>query len=288
MGCQRDPGPPRRVRLTDQALVAVTLARQAAAARDREPTSLDLLLGLAAEPDGWAGHLLRRRDSAAAALVVRAAAPPPGLTPLLEVVATAAERAAPRPPGTRDLLRAVLTDGGEDVDDLLASCGFAEPDLWADEPDDGKHLVVIPADGSSEGTDPDVGGPPHPDVEVPWAPGSETVTLDGPDQPLLSPAAARAVAKVRALAGGALDLVELLLVDLDEAQRKTLPAGRSSGVPTDEPWDAGLDAVLDAVAVVAGGRAASTYHLLQAALLAGGRGPRDRLGLLDDTTGDDR
>jgi hypothetical protein len=264
MGCQRDEGAgqtPRRVRLTDQALVAVTLARRVAAAHGRPPTSGDLLVGLAAEPDGWAGHLLRRNGTAAAALSQRAGSLPPALGALEEVVAAAADRAAPRPPGTVDLLTAALTIGGADLDDLLAACGYDHADVWPD-----------------EGWD----DPRGAEDDRAWTFTAETLTLDDPDGPALTPAAARAVARTRAAGGGAVELVALLL---DEPG---LRGGHPTGGPVlatgreHEPWDAGLAPVLEVAAVLADGDAASTYHLLQAAVVAGGRGPRARLSRPDD------
>jgi hypothetical protein len=274
MGCQREEGAPRRVRLTDQALVAVALARRSAAAHGREPTAVDLLLGLASEPDGWAAHVLRRRDAAVVALAERAGSPPPAVPDLMEVVAAAADRAAPRPPGTRDLLTAVLTISGPDVDDLLEACGFGEADLWRDE-----HLAE--AEQVVDG-----GGTWLADEHATWSSSQETVTLEGPDQPRLSPAASRAVARVRAVAGGAVDLVAVLVDEpgiTPSRVRRSLGTRRSARLAAEgsETWDAGLEAVLDMVEIIAGGEEASAYHLLQAALVAGGRGPRERLGLED-------
>lgn len=273
MECQREPAAPRRVRLTDQALVAVALARRSAAAHGREPTAVDLLLGLASEPDGWAGRVLRRRDTAVVTLAARAGSPPPAMPALLEVVAAAADRAAPRPPGTRDLMAAVHTVGGDDVDALLASCGYDARDLRSPNASDG--LAPYARTENDER----------------WTGPQETVTLAGPGLPALSRAAAHAVGRVRAAGGGALALLELL-VDEDAgpkdgtigeatilgalAARAHLERSDPAAAAT-APRDAGLDPVLAVTADLTAGRAATTADLLHALLLAGGTGPLDAL-----------
>lgn len=260
----------RRVRLTDQALVAVTIARQTAAAHGRTPTAADLIVGLGSEPDGWAGHLLRRREGALIALAGRMASVPPALAPLAQVVANAADHAAPRPPGTHDLLRSVLVVGGADLSDLLEACGFSPAGLWPAEME--ARLAPFEAD------------------EL-WAPTSETVTLDPPDDLELTPPAARAVARTRAVAGGSVDLLLALASAPDAALEDLIgavgglelalaraqleqhdPAAAADG------WDRGLDEVLGAVAVLARERRATTADLLHATLVAGGPGP---LAVLD-------
>jgi hypothetical protein len=267
MQCQREPASPRRVRLTDQGLVAVAVARESAAAHDRTPTAIDVLVGLGAEPDGWAGQLLRARGAALVSLAGRAASPPPGLAVLSDIVAAAADRAAPRPPGTHDLLAAVLTVGGADVDDLLERCGYATGDLW---PDEGR-------DGGSRGGDEQ--------ARDRRAAVQETVTLVGPGLPALTVEAARAVGRVRAGAGGAVDLLLLLLLD-DEGHERLGDAAVLSALAARRhlertvppraartPWDAGLAVVLDTVGDLASGREATPGDLLHAVLLAGGSGP---------------
>jgi hypothetical protein len=282
MECQREPGPTRRVRLTDQALVAVVVARQTAAAHGRSPTSLDVLIGLGVEPDGWAGHLLRQRGAALVALADRAATPSPRLADLDVVVAGAAERAAPRPPGTRDLLVAALTVGGDDVDDLLESAGYALGDLWPDDNWDAEPHE-------------------HPDSlddgDLLWTASQETVTLAGPTIPPMTPAAARAVGRTRAIAGGALHLIYLIVGAVadptgavDErvllgavAARRHLERADPAAAAA-APEDAGLEPVLEAVRDLAAGREATTMDLIHALLLAGGTGP---LALLTAPHGSD-
>lgn len=263
MGCQRDPQR-RAVRLTDQALVAVTVARHTARAQGREPTSADLLLGLAAEPEGWAGHVLRRRSSPLAALAERSGSLPPSLASLEEVVGVAASRARPRPPGTADLLAASVAAGGADLEDLLSACGFTPEDLRVDS---GSH-TALPSDAIAD--------------EALWHSGSETVSA-ADEADWLEPAARRAVGQVRALGGGAVDLLILLAADHGpiadsggEIDAAMLNAARRALAPfADAPaaWDAGLDAVLAAARLLAENRLVSPTHLLQAALLAGGSGP---------------
>jgi hypothetical protein len=285
MGCQSDPGPGqraqrapgrdpatpqqpvRRVRLTDQALVAVTIARQLAAGRSIGPSSADLVLGLATEPEGWAGHLLRAGgERPMIALAARARSQPPDLTGLDEAVSRAATRAQPRPPGTADLLVAALEHGGRDLPELLAVCGFPVLDL---------ESVRWRLRASSW----------YLDAEEDWGTTAETVTLTGPDQPRLTKAAARAVGRVRAIAGGAVDLLTAL--DLDPAIDLTdwtgtsrtdivlarLEVEREQPAAGDPGWDLGLDPVLEAARVLAGQDPVSIGPLLHATLVAGGRGP---------------
>jgi hypothetical protein len=262
MGCQREGPAPRRIRLTDQALVGVAVARRTAEAAGRSATSADLLVGLGVEPDGWAGHQLRRRGSALAALAERVASPPPGLTSAEAVVAAAADRAGARPPGTADLLAALPFAGGHDLGDLLAACGFSDGDL-------------APEDWDVDDSDWAAG------VERLWGAASETVTLPDAAPPLLDAAAARVVGRVRAVAGGAVDLVLAIAAGEDAADLVGLPAvtaltaaRRAVAADADAPdWDLGIDAVVRAARVLAGAGPAGVGALLHAALVAGGRGP---------------
>lgn len=270
MECQREAGGPRRVRLTDQGLVAVTVATSTAAAHGRTATAADLLIGLATESEGWAGHLLRRTERGAVRLAERAGSPPPGLEPMEAVIADAARRAAPRPPGTFDLLRSALTVGGDDVDDLLAACGIDEAALWPDPDLAGEAVAELWAAAD----------------EALWGPTSETVTLSEPDGPELTPGAARAVGRTRAAAGGAVDLV-FAITTATEAEARPLLHGlegiqlaaartdleRHDPAAAGDDWDLGLDAVLSAAAVLARDRPVTTADLLHAALVAGGAGP---------------
>lgn len=238
------------MRLTDQALVAVALARDAAAASGRWATVADLLAGLAAEPEGRAGRRLRARATAAAALAERAgSAPAPALDAVLR---DAADKAAPRPAGTGDLLDAALTVGGPDVADLLVAAGY-DRDL-------------------------------DPAGVAPWDPDAETYGLAVMDDPGMSRCAARIVAQVRAGAGGAVAVILAVAAApdadgaalLEDPDRLALALSRlrerhpAAGTPG---WDAGLDAVVTAAARLRGDKRTTTADLVRAAVVAGGSGP---------------
>jgi hypothetical protein len=280
MECQREPSdgpvrreaatpPPvvRRVQLTDQALVAVTIARQVAHSHGRRPTAGDLLVGLATEPEGWAGHLLRAGgEGPVISLVSRAGSQPPALASLDESIVAAATRTSPRPPGTADLLVVALEAGGEDLGDLLAACALPDIDLRSVE----RRLRTTSW---------------YLAAEEGWGPTAETVTLTGPDEPAMEPAAARAVGRVRAIAGGAVDLLSALDLDVSVDLSDWLGTNRSELVlarlqlEREEPaagtagWDLGLGAVLDAARILAADEAISVGVLLQGTLVAGGAGP---------------
>lgn len=252
-GEQQEPGvtepAPARTRLTDQALVAAAAGRESAGADGREPTAADLLVGLAAEPDGQAGGLLRAQASAASRLLERTSAGPPGLPSMASVIERAAAQEAPRPVPTRTLLAALLELGATGVVELLSSCGYDPPQLYraaTEQPTVGKETFGL-------GSDPD-----------------------------LSPEAATAVARVRAAAGGAVQLVLAIaatpaggeLLPLDDRELAALGSvlgeeERAAG----GGWDRGLGAVLDTV------RAwrdppLGVRDLLRAAVVSGGEGPR--------------
>lgn len=250
-----------RLRLTDQALVAVTAARQAAEEHGRPPTAAHLLVGLAAEADGRAAALLGTPPSAAAQLPERALTAPPGLPPLDAVLTRARAGVPVRPVSTRSLLAAVLEAGGADVVDLLAACGYEPRTLyrWAiREPRLGEETFGL-------GSDPD-----------------------------LAPDAAAAVARVRAAAGGAVDLVlaiatmpraeEVIAEDPDGLVSILAVLTRSGEVEeAGARWDHGLDGVLAAA------RAwvqppIGIGDLLRAAVTAGGRGPERLLEEADRRT----
>lgn len=268
-----------RLRLTDQALVAVWLARRVADARERAraaaqpppeggdawvPTVLDLLVGLASEPDGAAGRLMRERASAAARLADGAPADP-GLTSLDAVLRRAAAQAAPRPPGTADLLAATLEEGGAVLAELLEAAGY-EPEALRDRLR--SAAGEAPAGGETFGLDP-----------------------TGRTDAQLSGVASRVVAQVRAAGGGAVDLV-LALVDAPDAEAAALlphdPAElyaalwrlrkRGQAADGDRDWDRGLDHVVAAARAWRAGPRVTTVDLLRAAVLAGGSGPSTILG----------
>lgn len=260
MECQRSPGP---IRLTDQALVAVTLARQHAAVAGRVATVADLVLGLSQEPDGSAGRVLRQRESAVVALARHPL--PPRLAPLDVALSWAADDAVPRPACTLDLLAAAVEAGGAELADVLDTVGLPASDLLPEgrEADGGSHERQYP--------------------------GTETVGFDprGGSAAPLTLDAALAVARTRAVAGGAVAL--LLAVahgpQAEEPGQRPLPGReevaealgrvRARGEPerAGTRWDPGLAAVLHAARVWRGEGRVSAADLVRAAVLAGGEGP---------------
>lgn len=257
------------MRLTDQGLVAVTLARRGAAEQRRPAHVADLVVALASEPEGVAGRLLAAHANAVAALAGRLGAAPPRLPALEVAVAWAAGDVGDRPLGTADLLRAALEVGGSDLADLLERCGLPAEAL-ARTPAPAATPLWVAATGDAL---------------------SETYGLD-PAATDLHPAAARAVARARAVGGGALTLVAALAVEastdpgavpLDPEQlaarlRQLEAPVHGSGARVDPEWDAGLDAVIDAAWRIRGGASLSPLDLLRSAALAGGRGPALALG----------
>lgn len=236
------------VRLTDQALVAVGLARALSA--ERPVTVAHLLAGLAAEPDGAAGRRLRERGSAAAVLAERArTAPAPALDTGL---GAAAGLAGGRPVGTVHLLDAAVGVGGEDVADLLVSAGYAR----------------------------DLDGWQQPDpLEIAWLDEGETFGWHPEPPGPLDADAALLAARVRAVAGGA---VEVLLVasvlpqsPLGDLEDTALAMARDQVTRESPDLDAaGLDVVLDAAATLRGGDRVRVRDIVAASLVAGGALPR--------------
>ena len=238
---QRGDGPTPR--LTDQAAVALALARTAA--RSAHPSIGHLLVGLATEPDGRAGRRLRERATAVAELSQRVAnVPTPPATDALAIAAAAADGGVV---DTVALLDAAIRAGGSDVADLLETCGFhRDLDGW------------LP------------GG-------VQWFDDPETLGWSPTGDDALDSVASRVAAVVRAVDGGAVEIViaavaapETDLSHLDPAVLATAAAG----LQRTEGWDAGLDAVVAAAPLLADGTRASVHDLLRAALVAGGEGPR--------------
>ncbi len=146
---------PRRVRLTDQALVAVTVARQLPGSG--RATVAQLLAGLAIEPDGVAGGFLAQPPSAAATLVERAGAASPRL-PSLEAAVGWAQPVPGTPVWTVDLLRAAAEIGRGDLDDLLQAAGYDAAALRSalarETRGGGRHLLNLMAIGEVEPTSP--------------------------------------------------------------------------------------------------------------------------------------
>jgi len=241
-------------RLTDQALVAVSLARAAALASDRHATVADLLAALAVESEGEAGRRLRNRSSAAAALAERAVSVP--APPMDAAVRNAVQHSGARAATTVDLLEAALVVGTDDVADLLAGAGY-DRDL------DG--FLVDDVFGELDGA-------------------GETYGLSPAGAPDLDEPAARVVAQVRAIAGGAVALLLAVAAapDADGAvllgDREALALARSNldrrGLGDQPGWDAGLDVVIDTAAQLREGERTTTRDLVRACLIAGGDGPK--------------
>lgn len=235
-----------RVRLTDQAAVAVTLARAAAAGADA--TVAHLLVGLTTEPEGRAGRRLRERGTAAARLVDRAA----GTTaaPLEAALTRAAAAAGERAVGTVELLDAALAVAGEDLEALLVDVGYhRDLDGW---------LTADPA--------------------LEWFEDAETFGYDPAPETQMDAAASRVVAQVAAVGGGA---VEVLIaaaaapdsaLDMPDPRDLAATAARLGG--HGERWDMGLDVVITAAQTLSAGQVVRVPDLVTAALVAGGDGPR--------------
>ena len=234
-------------RLTDQAAVAVTVARAAAEAAGQPATIGHLLLGLATESEGRAGRRLRERATAVLHLTQRAPGVP--APPLDTALTRAAASAGSRAISTVDLLDAAIACGGDDVTDLLEAAGFhRDLDGWL------------------------VGGP-----DEAWFDDPETVGWSPTGDDLLDPYASRVAAIVRAVGGGAVEVLiaaaaapAIARSDLDPA---TL-ARAAATLPPEDLWDAGLDAVVTTAGMLPDTGRATVADLLRAALIAGGDGPR--------------
>lgn len=257
------------LRLTDQALVALALARTGV--RGRDATVADLLVGLAEEPDGVAGRVLQGSE----AVVVRLRTHPPSpRLPALEVALRwAAADVADRPLATADLLGATVQVGGAELADLLAAVGGAWVAGRAGDlpprPGPGRSARLAAAWGDQLGA------------------GTETLGLRPPTDPdpHLTVAAGRAVAHARAAGGGVLDLLLAVATSVspDDPARDLLfpgeppPAGlpdvdrllaAAGRLPSDPP-DPDLEPVVQA-AIATTRSPATPADLLRAALLVGG------------------
>lgn len=230
-------------RLTDQAAVAVALARAAA---PHEPTVGHLLIGLATEPEGRAGRRLRERATAVTLLVGRAGQCPSA--PLSAALSHAAAQAGRRAVSTVDLLDAAVRAGGEDLTDLLEQVGYQRDlDGWL------------------------LGG-----VEHTWFDDAETLGWSPAGDETLDPVASRVAAQVRAIGGGAVDVL-IAAAAAPELSNNLDPqalAGTAERLDRTPTWDAGLDTVVSTAALLAETPPASLRDLLRAALIAGGDGPR--------------
>lgn len=233
-------------RLTDQAAVAVAVAR--AVAQPGKPTVAHLLIGLATEPEGRAGRRLRERATAAGALVQRGGGAPSAR--LEEAVAQAAAAAGDRAATTVDLLDAVIAVGGSDVEDLLDAAGYQRDlDGWL------------------------AGGP----LER-WFDDAETFGLQPGGDEQFDAAAARVVAQVHAVDGGAVEVLVAAAAAPDAGMPAVDPAALASASARlrggGSGWDRGLDAVTEAARTLRDGERVRVRDLVRAALIAGGDGPR--------------
>lgn len=245
--------------MTDQAAVAVALARSLAG--PSEPTLAHLLVGLVTEPEGRAGRRLRERASAAATLSERGATAP--APPLFEALGRAATASGSRAATTVDLLDAALRSGGNDVEDLLAGAGYQRDlDGWlTGDPDDD------------------------------WFEDAETYGWHPDGEETLDRSASRVVAQVRAVDGGAVEVLIAAAAAPDADSLSADPrdlaavAGRlGAGRPRPATWDAGLDAVLTTARTLCDGRTATVRDLVRAAVVAGGDGPKLVLELASRTS----
>ncbi len=148
--------------LTDQASVAVRVARSLGgsggaranvAPGGARANVAHLVAGLAGEPEGLAGTLLRQRFGE---LAPRIALHPSVAARALPSISTAfvALPVTDRPCWTLELLQAARRVGGEDLEHLLAECGAGLRD-YADELD---HHVVGPDQADERTEDPETFG----------------------------------------------------------------------------------------------------------------------------------
>ncbi|MPZ72170.1 MAG: hypothetical protein GEU74_02900 [Nitriliruptorales bacterium] len=235
-----------RVRLTDQAAVAVALARQVAG--DNPATVAHLLVGLAGESEGRAGRRLRERPTAAAALCERA---PHTAAPALEfALKQAARGAGRRAAGTVDLLDAALAHAGPELTTLLSEVGYQRDlDGW---------LAMDP--------------------DVDWYEDAETMGWSPGGDEMFDSSASRVVAQVRAVGGGAVETVIAAAAapdgDIGTVDPAVLAATAARVGGASPRWDTGLDAVITAAGTLSDGPAVSVSDLFRAAIVAGGDGPR--------------
>lgn len=255
----------RRVRLTDQALVAVTAARHAAAADEREPSALDVLVALATA-EGAASARLGGLMAGLTRLAERARHGSPRLAGVDDVLRWAGGAVTDRPLSTDDLLAATVELGGSELADTLDAAGVP-PDTLATEPDD------------------------DPTTHVTETFGLDPAGIQGWPLPC-----ARAIARARAAGGSATALAVAITVDpqlpapvdpdtVGYRLRRAVEAAdwRSAVLARDD--DAGVDAVVSAAE--GGGRngVVDPLTLMQAARMAGGALPAELLAPADQADG---
>lgn len=251
-----------RVRLTDQALVAVTAARRAADLDHRVASAVDLLVTLATA-EGRAGARLGDLMAGLTGLVERARHQAPRLAGADEVLWWAAGEVTERPLATDDLLAATVELGGSELADVLDAAGVPVTALRArtDEPD------------------------PIADV-------SETFGLDPSGAAGWPLPCARAVARARAAGGSATGLAVAVAADphLPSPVDPDVVAERVRG-ELGADWraaacrhaeDTGVEAVVTAARRGAHRGVVDPLTLVQAVRMAGGALPARLLDAVDE------
>ena len=255
--------PPRRLVLTDQAAVAYKITRSTAVTRNPErpgePRLTDLLLGMATETEGQAGHLLRAQPNATMALLSAGMSQDEAHTwPPAAVALRWADDAAggTRPLWTLDLLHASCEVGGSALAAWLEPLGLRTGQLMA---------------AATEQHEPDVV--------------SETYGLRR-DDPDLGADAAQAVARSRAKGGTAVSLLFALALHAhdgrlplnpDQLKDRYVKLG-ASAQRDDAAWDAGIDTVIQTARVLRlGSEPLTPLELLRACAVAGGHGVKKLL-----------
>ncbi|MGI9016169.1 MAG: hypothetical protein ACR2HR_03535 [Euzebya sp.] len=116
-------GPTRTsVHLTDQAEVAIRLARSLVGGTEGPANVAHLVAGIAGEPEGLAGTILRQRLGEIAPRILGHPAVGARSLPALET-AFVALPITDHPAWTLELLHAAVRVGGQDLDYLLSDCG---------------------------------------------------------------------------------------------------------------------------------------------------------------------
>lgn len=247
----------RRVRLTDQALVAVTAARHAAADDERAPSALDLLVALTTA-EGAASARLGGLMAGMTRLAERARHGSPRLAAVDDVLRWAAGAVTDRPLSTDDLLSATLELGGSELADALDAAGVPPAALTADV---------------------DAASPDDPTTQV-----TETFGLDPAGAERWPLPCARAMARARAAGGSATALALAIAIDpqLPTPVDPETVVRRLHSVFAGQDWrsaslgredDAGADAVGVAAERGARGGVVDPLTLTQAARMAGGTLP---------------
>lgn len=255
----------RRVRLTDQALVAVTAARRAAAVDEREPSALDVLVALATA-EGAASARLGDLMAGLTRLAERARHGSPRLAGIDDVLRWAGGAVTDRPLSTDDLLAATVELGGSELADALDAAGVP-PDTLATDPDDDPTTHV-----------------------------TETFGLDPAGSQGWPLPCARAIARARAAGGSATALAVAITVDpqlpapidpdtVVHRLRQAVDGAdwRSTVLARDD--DAGVEAVVLAAERGARNGVVDPLTLTQAARMAGGALPAGLLAPTDHANG---